>query len=191
MRSAQRTLSDEFTGADDVSRPSLPSCRAMRFSVQAATHAGHEAVRLADTASELEALFLPTLGMLGASLRHRGEELLGLHRRPFPLRVEGLDARHPAAPSVGEPSRRIHVPGGRSLGRARSRLAAAALEEHGLAIHGVVGPRLPLACRGATRDSRRCHPRRPARVHNGGPARRVPLPHALGRRSRSTPAASP
>lgn len=29
------------------------------------------------TAGDLRAVFLPGLGMLGASLRHRGEELLG------------------------------------------------------------------------------------------------------------------
>ena len=37
---------------------------------------GEPAVQLA--AGELEASFLPRLGLLGASLRHRGEELLAL-----------------------------------------------------------------------------------------------------------------
>lgn len=46
--------------------------------VQRTELAGHAAVRLVSPSGELDATFLPDVGMLGASLRHRGEELLGL-----------------------------------------------------------------------------------------------------------------
>ena len=57
-------------------------------------------------AGDLGAVFLPAHGMLGASLRHRGVELL---RRVDDLderRGDGQHRRHPAAASVGEPARR-------------------------------------------------------------------------------------
>ncbi|MEZ5101690.1 MAG: aldose 1-epimerase [Thermoleophilia bacterium] len=50
----------------------------MSAQVQRVQLAGHAAVRLVSPSGELEATFLPGVGMLGASLRHRGEELLGL-----------------------------------------------------------------------------------------------------------------
>jgi len=56
-------------------------------SVQFGTVDGEPAATLA--AGELEATFLPGLGMLGTSLRHRGEELLAL-----PGGVEGYRDRH-------------------------------------------------------------------------------------------------
>ena len=56
-------------------------------SVQFGTVDGEPAATLA--AGELEATFLPGLGLLGTSLRHRGEELLAL-----PGGVEGYRDRH-------------------------------------------------------------------------------------------------
>jgi aldose 1-epimerase len=38
---------------------------------------GFEALTLGSDAGELEATFVPGAGMVGCSLRHRGEELLG------------------------------------------------------------------------------------------------------------------
>ena len=38
---------------------------------------GFEALILSSEAGELEAGFVPNAGMVGCSLRHRGEELLG------------------------------------------------------------------------------------------------------------------
>ena len=115
----------------------------MRFSVQVATHAGHEAVRLADTESELEAVFLPTLGMLGASLRHRGEELLGLTENVARYESKGstlgIPLLHPWANRLGGATYRA---AGRSV-ELDLGSPLLQLEEHGLAIHGVVGPRLP------------------------------------------------
>jgi galactose mutarotase-like enzyme len=115
----------------------------MRFSVQAARHIEHEAVRLADTASELEAVFLPTLGMLGASLRHRGEELLGLTdevpRYASKGSTLGIPLLHPWANRLGGATYRA---AGRSV-ELDLGSPLLQLEEHGLAIHGVVGPWLP------------------------------------------------
>ena len=56
-------------------------------SVRFGTVEGEPAATLA--AGELEAIFLPGLGLLGTSLRHRGEELLAL-----PGGVEGYRDRH-------------------------------------------------------------------------------------------------
>ena len=39
--------------------------------------AGHATTTLISTRSETEATFVPGVGMIGCSLRHRGEELLG------------------------------------------------------------------------------------------------------------------
>src|SRR5215472_16300273 len=94
-----------------------------------------DAHRLA--AGELEALILPTHGMLGASLRHRGVELLG--------RIEDLDAAAANGSTAGIPL--LH-PWANSLGGLRYRAAGRSVEldrsssllhfdQNGLPIHGV------------------------------------------------------
>jgi galactose mutarotase-like enzyme len=88
-------------------------------------------------AGDLEAIFLPAHGMLGASLRHKGVELLG--------RVEDLDAAaakgstagipllHPWANRLAEP--RYGVAGQEVVLDTSSPLLH--LDEHGLPMHGV------------------------------------------------------
>ena len=87
--------------------------------------------------AEVAATFLPGLGMLGCSLRHRGEELLAL-RDGVPAYAASGRLGHPAAVPVGEPARQRPL-------RARGRTIAIAgepplvrREEHGLAIHGLL-----------------------------------------------------
>lgn len=54
------------------------------------------------TVGELEAQFLPDRGMLGASLRHRGVEILGREDLDTSA-AKGSYGRHPAALPLGEP----------------------------------------------------------------------------------------
>ena len=93
-------------------------------------------------AGELEALFLPRYGMLGASLRHRGEELL--------RRVEDLDAAAASGSTAGIPL--LH-PWANRLDGFRYRAAGRTVEldpsspllhrdANGLPIHGVPWPLL-------------------------------------------------
>jgi aldose 1-epimerase len=88
-------------------------------------------------AGELRAIFLPGRGMLGASFRHRGEELLG--------RVENLEAAAAKGSTAGIP---FLYPFANRLGGTRYRAAGHEvlldstspllhLDEHGLPIHGV------------------------------------------------------
>ena len=103
-------------------------------------------------AGELEAVFLPNQGMLGASLRHRGVELLG--------RVEDLDAAaargstagipflHPWANRLAEPR---YLVGGRQVELDLSS-PLLHLDEHKLPIHGVAWSRLRWEVTGARRD---------------------------------------
>jgi aldose 1-epimerase len=94
-------------------------------------------------AGELEAVFLPAHGMLGASVRHRGVEILG--------RVEDLEAAaargssagipflHPWANRLAEPRYRVH---GRPVELDVSS-PLLHLDEHGLPMHGVPWSLLP------------------------------------------------
>lgn len=66
-----------------------------RFTLERGRHAGREALRLRDANRDLTAVFLPGLGMVGASLTHRGEELLG--------RVDQLEAYATKGSTVGIP----------------------------------------------------------------------------------------
>lgn len=88
-------------------------------------------------AGELEAVFLPARGMLGASLRHRGEQLLG--------RVENLEAAAAKGSTAGIP---LLYPWANRLAAARYSAAGREvvldatspllhLDERGLPIHGV------------------------------------------------------
>ncbi len=86
---------------------------------------------------ELTAVFLPAKGMLGASLRHRGEELLG--------RVEDLEASAAKGGTAGIPllypwANRLDGLGYRVLGQRvalNPESPLVHLDEHRLPIHGV------------------------------------------------------
>jgi aldose 1-epimerase len=88
-------------------------------------------------AEELEAVFLPGRGMLGVSLRHRGEELL--------RRLENLAAAAAKGSTAGIPflypwANRLATPRYRVAGRDVTFDPSSPLlhcDEHGLSIHGV------------------------------------------------------
>jgi aldose 1-epimerase len=93
-------------------------------------------------AGDLEAVFLPAYGMLGASLRYRGAEMLG--------RVEDLEAAAAKGSTAGIPllypwANRLAEPSYRVLGKEvvldRSS-PILHLDEHGLPMHGVPWPLL-------------------------------------------------
>jgi galactose mutarotase-like enzyme len=104
------------------------------------TRVADGAVRLA--AGELEALFLPARGMLGASLRHRGAELL--------RRVDDLDAAAAKGSTAGIPllhpwANRLASLRWRAAGRDVALERASPLlhfDDDGQAIHGVPWPLL-------------------------------------------------
>jgi aldose 1-epimerase len=93
-------------------------------------------------AGDLEAVFLPSRGMLGASLRHRGVELL--------RRVEDLEAAAAHGATAGIPllhpwANRLAGPRYRAAGREVSLDPSSPLlhrDDHGLPIHGVPWSRL-------------------------------------------------
>jgi aldose 1-epimerase len=97
---------------------------------------GFEAVTLA--AGALEATFVPQLGMVGASLRHAGAELLdrrgGLCAYRETGAVMGVPLLHPWANRLARDEllvqgRRVRLPGAPLVRR----------DDHGLAIHGLLG----------------------------------------------------
>src|SRR4029453_5732165 len=93
-------------------------------------------------AGDLEAVFLPAHGMLGASLRHRGVEIL--------RRVEDLEAAAARGSSAGIPllypwANRLSEPRYRVLGQEVVLDKSSPLlhfDEHGLPMHGVPWPLL-------------------------------------------------
>jgi aldose 1-epimerase len=104
-------------------------------------------------AGELEAVFLPDHGMLGASLRHRGVEIL--------RRVEDLGAAAAKGATAGIPL--LH-PWANRLATPRYRAAGASVEleptspllhfdEHRLPMHGVPWSRLAWEVRQARQDT--------------------------------------
>ena len=103
-------------------------------------------------AGDLEAVFLPAHGMLGASLRHRGVEIL--------RRVEDLEAAAAKGSSAGIPllypwANRLSEPRYRVLGQEVVLDVSSPLlhlDEHGLPMHGVPWPLLPWVVTEARRD---------------------------------------
>jgi aldose 1-epimerase len=103
-------------------------------------------------AGQLEAVFLPGHGMLGASLRYRGVELLG--------RVNDLEAAAAKGSTAGIPflhpwANRLAEPGYCVLGRQVSLDPASPLlhlDEHGLPMHGVPWSRLSWVITDAGQD---------------------------------------
>jgi len=103
-------------------------------------------------AGDLEAVFLPDHGMLGASLRHRGVEIL--------RRVEDLGAAAARGSSAGIPllypwANRLAEPRYRVLGQEVVLDRSSPLlhfDEHGLPMHGVPWPLLPWVVTEARQD---------------------------------------
>lgn len=96
-------------------------------------------------AGDLEAIFLPSHGMLGASLRHRGVEML---RRVDDLGTAAVKGSAAGIPLLHPWANRLAGPGYRVAGQAveldpRSPLLH--LDENGLPIHGVPWSRLEWA----------------------------------------------
>jgi aldose 1-epimerase len=103
-------------------------------------------------AGDLQAVFLPDHGMLGASLRYRGAEIL--------RRVEDLEAAAARGSSAGIPllypwANRLAEPRYRVLGREVVLGRSSPLlhfDEHGLPMHGVPWPLLPWVVTEARQD---------------------------------------
>jgi galactose mutarotase-like enzyme len=103
-------------------------------------------------AGDLEVIFLPDHGMLGASLRHRGIEMLGrvedLEAAAAKGSTTGIPFLHPWANRLAEP--RYHVRGRPVELDVSSPLLH--LDEHGLPMHGVPWSRLRWEVTEARRD---------------------------------------
>src|SRR5438094_5702413 len=103
-------------------------------------------------AGDLEAVFLPDHGMLGAALRHKGVEIL--------RRVEDLEAAAARGSSAGIPllypwANRLAEPRYRVLGQEVALDVSSPLlhlDEHGLPMHGVPWPLLHWVVTEARRD---------------------------------------
>jgi galactose mutarotase-like enzyme len=76
-----------------------------RFSIDRTPHGGYEGCRVSDSAAGLAAVFLPAVGMVGASLTHDGQELLGrtgdLERCATQGSTMGVPLLHPWANRLG------------------------------------------------------------------------------------------
>ncbi|MBX3025988.1 aldose 1-epimerase [bacterium] len=83
----------------------------MRYGVGDASAAGHAAVVLSARDADLHATFVPSLGMIGCSLRHRGDELLGqrggLARYAASGSTMGIPLLHPWANRLAGTAYRI------------------------------------------------------------------------------------
>src|SRR5215469_15334182 len=103
-------------------------------------------------AGDLEVVFLPAYGMLGASLRHRGVEMLG--------RVEDLEGAAAKGSTAGIPflhpwANRLAEPRYRVLGQEVELDVSSPLlhlDEHKLPMHGVPWPLLRWVVTEARRD---------------------------------------
>ena len=94
------------------------------------------------SAGDLEAIFLPGHGMLGASLRHRGEELLG---RVQDLKTAAAQGSTAGIPLLHPWANRLAGPNYRAAGREVALDLTSTLlhlDAHGLPIHGVPWSRL-------------------------------------------------
>ncbi len=100
---------------------------------------GYDAVRLRSASAHLDATFVPGAGMVGASLRDGGEELLGrgsgVHCYARGGTTMGIPLLHPWANRLDADEYRVNGTAVRL--RPDSRLVAR--DEHGLPIHGLLG----------------------------------------------------
>jgi aldose 1-epimerase len=100
---------------------------------------GYDAIRLRSASAHLDATFVPAAGMVGASLRDGGEELLGrglgVHCYARGGTTMGIPLLHPWANRLAADEYRVN---GTAV-RLRSDSPLVAREEHGLPIHGLLG----------------------------------------------------
>jgi aldose 1-epimerase len=100
---------------------------------------GYEAIRLRSPSADLEATFVPRAGMLGASLRDAGVELLG---RRFGVRRYAEDGKTMGIPLLHPWANRLardeYTIAGRSVRLAPGE-PLVQRDEHGLPIHGLMG----------------------------------------------------
>ena len=110
------------------------------YAVTEGSHEGHPTRVLRSEPGELEVAFAPGVGMVGCSLRHRGEELLGqrsgLARYAEARSTMGIPLLHPWANRLD--GLRYEVEG-RQVDLDPESMPLK-LDEHGLPIHGLVGP---------------------------------------------------
>lgn len=129
----------------------------MRYGVGDASAAGHAAVVLSAHDADLHATFVPSLGMIGCSLRHRGDELLGqrggLDRYASSGSTMGIPLLHPWANRLAGTTYRV---GERAvtIDAATPRLHR---DGNGLPMHGLLAahPRWRVDDRGAGADGAR------------------------------------
>jgi galactose mutarotase-like enzyme len=100
---------------------------------------GYQAIRLRSASAHLDATFVPGAGMVGASLRDGGDELLGrglgVHCYARGGTTMGIPLLHPWANRLAADEYRVN---GAAVRLPRdSRLVAR--DEHGLPIHGLLG----------------------------------------------------
>jgi aldose 1-epimerase len=100
---------------------------------------GYDAIRLRSASAHLDATFVPTAGMVGASLRDGGEELLGrglgVHCYARGGTTMGIPLLHPWANRLAADGYRVN---GTAV-RVRPDSPLVARDEHGLPIHGLLG----------------------------------------------------
>ena len=158
------------------------------------THAtrveGYDAIRLRSASAHLDATFVPTAGMVGASLRDGGEELLGrglgVHCYARGGTTMGIPLLHPWANRLAADEYRVN---GTAV-RLRPDSPLVARDEHGLPIHGLLGgsPHWALRHSNGNGNGRmgalgRDRLRRPSRAPRG-----VPVPPPPRARRRPAPA---
>lgn len=106
---------------------------------QATTVEGYEAIRLRSASAHLDATFVPVAGMVGASLRDGGEELLGrgtgVHCYARGGTTMGIPLLHPWANRLAADEYRVN---GTAV-RLRGDSSLIARDERGLPIHGLLG----------------------------------------------------
>src|SRR5436189_6002017 len=99
---------------------------------------GHVALTLANPALGLEVAFVPAAGMVGSSLRHRGEELLGqrggLRRYVAERSTMGIPLLYPWANRL---ARRRFAVAGRDVDLTSDALPMS-VDPNGLPIHGLL-----------------------------------------------------
>jgi aldose 1-epimerase len=100
---------------------------------------GYDAIRLRSAAAQLDATFVPIAGMVGASLRDGGEELLGRGTGVYCYArggtTMGIPLLHPWANRLAADEYRVN---GTAV-RLRPDSRVVARDEHGLPIHGLLG----------------------------------------------------
>jgi aldose 1-epimerase len=100
---------------------------------------GYDAIRLRSASAHLDATFVPAAGMVGASLRDGGQELLGrgsgVHCYARGGTTMGIPLLHPWANRLAADDYRVN---GTAV-RLHPDAPAIARDEHGLPIHGLLG----------------------------------------------------